>query len=288
MYLATFDYYRAASLGEALDLLAAHPEAKALAGGHSLILLMKLWLAQPAAVVDIGRLGELSGVRRTDAGTVCVGALTRHAEIAASEVLHADCPLLAEAAGKIGDPQVRNRGTIGGNIAHADPASDLPAVLVALGATVHLAAAAGERQVPAKDFFVDLLTTDLQPGELIAAVEVPRLAAGSGSAYLKVEHPASGYAVCGAAAWLSFRGGSCTASGLAFSSVAATPVNGSAVAAALIGGAADDAAIAAAVADHLAIDHPLGDLQASGEYRVELARVYGRRALAAARDRARG
>jgi aerobic carbon-monoxide dehydrogenase medium subunit len=183
---------------------------------------------------------------------------------------------------------VRNRGTIGGNIAHADPASDLPAVLVALGATVHLRSAGGERAVAAKDFFVDLLSTDLRPGELITAVEVPRLGAGTGSAYLKVEHPASGYALCGAAAWLGFEGGKCTGGGLAWSGIAATPVDGSAVVAALVGGTADDAVIAAAVAGHLTVDQPLGDLQASGEYRVELARVYGRRALAAARDRARG
>jgi carbon-monoxide dehydrogenase medium subunit len=288
MYPATFDYHRAASLGEALDLLAAHPEAKALAGGHSLIPLLKLRLAQPAALVDIGRLGELSGVRRTDAGTVRVGALTRHAEIAASEVLHADCPLLAEAAGKIGDPQVRSRGTIGGNIAHADPASDLPGVLVALGATVHLVAAAGERRVAAKDFFVDLLSTDLRPGELIAAVEVPSLPPGTGSCYLKVEHPASGYAVCGAAAWLGFADGAVSGGGLAFNGVAPTPVDGRAVVAALAGGPADDAALAAAVGDHLAVENPLGDLHASGEYRVELARTYGRRALAKARERAGG
>lgn len=287
MIPAKFDYHRAASLDEALALLAAHPGAKVLAGGHSLIPMMKLRLSQPPAVVDVGGVAELSGIRRTDEGTVRIGATTRHAAIAASEVLAADCPLLAEAAGKIGDPQVRNRGTIGGNIAHADPASDLPAVLVAVGATLVLRGPDGERRVPAKSFFVDLLATDLRDGEILTAVEVPSFRPGTGSCYLKVEHPASGYAVCGAAAWLRLEGGVCAAAGLAFNGVSATPVDGSAVAAALVGGAADDAALTAAMAG-LTVHEPLGDLQASGEYRVELARVYGRRALAAARDRARG
>jgi aerobic carbon-monoxide dehydrogenase medium subunit len=287
MIPAKFDYHRATSLDDAVALLAAHPGAKVLAGGHSLIPMMKLRLAQPPALVDVGRVGELKGIR-AEGGAVVVGALSRHAEIAASELVRAACPLLAEAAGKIGDPQVRNRGTIGGNVAHADPASDLPAVLVALGATLRVRGPNGERRVPAKSFFVDLLSTDLREGEVLTAIEVPRAAAGTGACYLKVEHPASGYAVCGAAAWVRMDGDRCAGAGLAFNGVAATPVDGSAVAAALVGGAADDAAIAAAVDGHLTVHEPLGDLQASGEYRVELARVYGRRALATARDRARG
>jgi aerobic carbon-monoxide dehydrogenase medium subunit len=288
MIPAKFDYHRATSLDDAVSLLAAHPGAKVLAGGHSLIPMMKLRLAQPPALVDVGRVAELKGIRAAGADAIVVGALSRHAEIAASELVRAACPLLAEAAGKIGDPQVRNRGTIGGNVAHADPASDLPAVLVALGATLLVRGPAGERRVPAKSFFVDLLATDLHDGEVLTAVELPRAAAGTGACYLKVEHPASGYAVCGAAAWVRMDGGRCAAAGLAFNGVSATPVDGSAVAAALVGGTADDAAIAAAVDGHLTVHEPLGDLQASGEYRVELARVYGRRALATARDRARG
>ncbi len=287
MYPAKCDYYRAASVAEAIGLLGEHADAKLIAGGHSLIPMMKLRLASPAALVDIGRIAELRGVQ--DAGdSIRVGALTTHAQLYESPELAAGCPLLAEAAGKIGDPQVRNRGTIGGNIAHADPASDLPAVLVALGATVRLEGPGGERAVAAADFFVGLLATDIQAGEVLVAVEVPKLGAGTGSSYLKFEHPASGYAVCGAAAVVTIEGGKCESASLAFNGVHATPLAAGAVAAALAGGAADDGAIDAAVDGHLAVPDPLGDAFASGPYRVELAKTYGKRALKAARDRASG
>ena len=201
MFPAQFEYHRAESLDEALSLLGQHGGAKVLAGGHSLLPMMKLRLAQPPALVDIGRVGELRGIRRSG-DSLRIGSLTTHAEVAASKEIRSGCAILAEAAGKIGDPHVRNLGTVGGNIAHADPASDLPAVLVALAATIHLKSAGGSRQVAAGDFFLDLLTTDMKPGEILTAVEVPVLQ-GAGSVYLKVEHPASGYAICGAAAvWL--------------------------------------------------------------------------------------
>ncbi len=285
MYPPAFEYHRAASTAEALDLLARHAGAKLLAGGHSLIPMMKLRLAQPAVVIDIGRLEELAGVC-ADGDLLRVGALTTHARLAADPTLREACPLLAEAAGKIGDPQVRNKGTIGGNIAHADPASDLPAVLVALGAAVRLQGADGERRVPADEFFHGLLQSDVRPGELITEIEVPRLAAGTGSCYLKVEHPASGYAVCGAAAVVTLAGGECTAAALGFNGVTAMPLLATAVAEALVGSAADDDAIDRAVTEHLEVGEPLGDLHASGPYRANLARVYGRRALKTARDRA--
>ncbi len=285
MFPAKFDYHRAGSVEEALALLGRLPDAKLLAGGHSLLPMMKLRLAQPGALIDIGRIDELAGIRALG-DRIRVGALTRHAEVAGSDLLRADCSLLAEAAAKIGDPQVRNRGTVGGNIAHADPASDLPAVLVALGATVHLRGPAGARVVAANDFFVDLLTTDLHAGEILVAVEVPRLPLATGSAYLKVDHPASGYALCGAAAVVALEAdGRCSSASLAFNGIANRPVDAAAQVAALIGRVPDDAAIAAALAG-LGVDEPLGDVQASAEYRVELARVYGRRALARARDRA--
>lgn len=285
MYPASFEYHRASSAEEALDLLARHPGARLLAGGHSLIPMMKLRLAQPAALIDIGRVKELAGVSE-DGGSIRIGALTSHAELAASTALREHCPILAEAASKIADPQVRNKGTIGGNIAHADPASDLPAVLVALGATVHLRGKDGERGVPATEFFVDLLTTSLAEDELITAIEVPRLGAGTGSAYLKVEHPASGYAVCGAAAVVTLENGTCSAASLAFNGVTATPLAARAVADALVGSDAGDATIAEAVAAKLSVPEPMSDLHASGDYRTALAAAYGKRALAAARDRA--
>ncbi|MDH3744526.1 MAG: xanthine dehydrogenase family protein subunit M [Acidobacteriota bacterium] len=288
MFPAKCDYYRATSAAEAIDLLGRHDNARLLAGGHSLIPMMKLRLCEPAALIDIGRLEELRGVSENDIGdnALRIGALSTHTEIATSETLRTRCSLLAEAARQIGDPQVRNKGTIGGNIAHADPASDLPAVLVALGATIHILGPNGERSIAAPSFFTDLLTTALEPNEIVTTIEVPVAPPGSGSAYLKVEHPASGYAVCGAAATMTIEGSSCTAASLAFNGVAATPVHAEAVTAALAGTAADDSAFRAAVDAHLEIAEPLGDLHASGEYRVALAKVYGRRALEKARDRA--
>jgi carbon-monoxide dehydrogenase medium subunit len=287
MYPTQCDYHRASSTQEAIELLGQHPEAKVLAGGHSLIPLMKLRLANPTALVDIGRIEELKGISKAD-GIVSIGALTTHAELAASDLLASDCRLLAEAAAGIADPQVRNKGTLGGNIAHADPASDLPAVLVALGAEVELADPEGTRRVAAGDFFLGLLTSDVRHGELLTRIEVPAAGSGTGSAYLKVEHPASGYAVCGAAAVVTMEGGNCKAASLALNGVAATPVDADAVAAALVGTSADEGAIATAVDDHLTISEPLGDLHASGEYRVQLALTYGKRALEIARDRAGG
>ncbi|HVS12870.1 MAG TPA: xanthine dehydrogenase family protein subunit M [Thermoanaerobaculia bacterium] len=287
MYPAPFEYVRASSVAEALALLGASEDAKLIAGGHSLIPMMKLRLAQPAKVIDIGRLDELHGIA-IGSESARIGALTTHATIAASAELRERCPLITEAAHEIGDAQVRNRGTIGGNVAHADPGSDYPPVLRALGATIHLLGPGGERAVAAADFFVDLLTTDLHPDEIITAIELPVQRAGTGSAYLKFEHPASGYAVVGAAATLDVDGsGRVTGGGLAWGGVTATPLSGEAAIAALVGGDASDAAIESALAG-LAAEDPLGDVFASGSYRIHVAKVYGRRALAAARDRAKG
>ncbi len=285
MYPAKFEYVRASSVAEAIGLLGQHEDAKLIAGGHSLIPMMKLRLAQPATVIDIGGIAELKGIAK-NGNTVRIGSLTRHVEIASSKVLHQHCPLLAEAAAEIGDAQVRNRGTIGGNIAHADPGSDLPAALCALGATIHLRGPAGERAVAATDFFVDLLTTDLGAGEVVVAVEVEALSEKSGSCYLKFENPASGYAVVGAAAWVALDGKRLAHGGLAWNGVTATPLSGAAVIKALTGNEFTDAAIEAACAAVEPTD-PLGDVYASGEYRAHLTQVYGRRALQAARDRAK-
>ena len=286
MYPSNFEYHRASSVAEALDLLEQNEDAKILAGGHSLLPMMKMRLAQPATLIDIGRISELAGVARTN-GTVTIGSLTRHVDIAGSDVLQADCPILAEAAAEIGDPQVRNRGTIGGNIAHADPGSDLPAVIRVLGGTVKTASKAGEKSTAAADFFVDLLTTSLQENEILISVEVPALGAGTGSAYLKFEHPASGYAVVGAAAVVTLNSdGTCKSAGLCFNGVTATPMSADGVGATLAGQSLDDATIEAAVDANVSAEDPMGDVFASGEYRVHLAKVFGKRALKAARDRA--
>ncbi|MFQ5351242.1 MAG: FAD binding domain-containing protein, partial [Thermoanaerobaculia bacterium] len=227
-------------MDEAVALLGEHPEARLLAGGHSLIPLMKLRLAQPAALIDIGRLAELKGIDTADGG-LRIGSLTTHAELAASDAVTAACPLLAEAASRIADPQVRNKGTLGGNIAHADPGSDLPAVLVALDATVHLHGPGGDRSVAARQFFTGLLTTEMAPGEVMTHIEVAALGAGTGSAYLKVEHPASGYAVCGAAAVVGMTAGALNVAALAFNGVTETPHLAGAVGGALIGSDGSDA-----------------------------------------------
>lgn len=288
MFPAKFEYYRAESVADALRLLGEHDEAKLLAGGHSLIPMMKLRLAQPAALIDIGRVAELKGLSRHGT-SFRIGALTTHAELEHSVELARHCPLISEAAAKIADPAVRNKGTIGGSIAHADPASDLPAVLLALDATMHLQSAAGSRTVAAKDFFVGLMTTDVGEGELLTAIDIPALTGRVGTAYLKVEHPASGYAICGAAARLELdRGDRCSRASLCFNGVTDVAHDARAVAQALVGSPLSDDDITRAVDDHLAISEPLGDVQASGEYRVALAKVYGKRALRQARDRARG
>lgn len=288
MYPAKFEYYRAGSVQEAVSLLQQHSGAKVLAGGHSLIPTMKLRLAQPPALVDIGRIADLRGITQAD-GTIRVGALTTHAMLESSSVLQQHCPIVAEAAGEIGDRQVRHKGTIGGNLAHADPASDLPGVVLALGAVIHTTGTNGDRQINASDFFVDLLTTALQPDEIMTAIEVPVLGDNTGSCYLVFEHPASGYAICGAAAVVTLAGdGTCESASLCFNGVTATPHNASAVTAALAGQAPDDATIDQAVDNNLSISDPMGDVHASGPYRVELAKVYGKRALKSARDRAQG
>ena len=285
MFPASFEYRRAGSVEEALTLLGENEDAKLLAGGHSLLPMMKLRLAQPPLVIDIGRIESLRGVTR-EGDMLRIGPLTTHAQLASDATLQEGCPLLSEAASHIGDPQVRNRGTLGGNIAHADPASDLPAVLQVLCARIHLQGPDGSRAVNAEDFFTGLLETDLGEGEILTGVEIAWSPAGSGTSYQKFEHPASGYALCGAAAVVRLEGdGTVGAAGLAFNGVATTPVL--ADCSSLVGQRPDSANIAAAL-EGFTVEDPLSDVQASGEYRVHLAKVFGRRALAAAAERAAG
>src|SRR5439155_15956470 len=214
MYSANFDYHRARSLADAQRLLAANPGAKLLAGGHSLIPLMKLRLAEPPALVDIGRIPVLRGISRSG-DTVRIGALTTHAEIAASVDLQKSAAALAEAAGLVGDPAVRSRGTIGGNVAHADPASDLPTVLVALNAQIVAVGPKGERTMAADGFFTGIMSTALAEDEVVTAIVVPASAKGQGSAYVKFSHPASRYAVIGVAASITASGNKCSAARIA-------------------------------------------------------------------------
>ena len=284
MFPSKFDYHRPSSVQEAVQILSDNPDAKVLAGGHSLIPVMKLRLATPSALIDIGRIDALQGISRSN-GSLRIGACVTYNEIANSADVQAAAPLLAEAAGQIGDRQVRYRGTIGGNLSHADPASDLPATALALGATLHVTGAGGSRSVSASDFFVDLMMTALQPDEILTAVEISAASAGTGSAYVKFEHPASGYALCGAAAVVTRAGGSCTGASLCFNGVSATAVSASGAAASLVGSNLSDGAIESAVSN-LSIPDAAGDMFASAGYRQELAKAIGAQALRTARDRA--
>jgi carbon-monoxide dehydrogenase medium subunit len=285
MYPPKFDYYRAGSVAEAISLLQQHSGAKLLAGGHSLIPVMNMRLADPGMLIDIGRVSELKGIS-VQGGSVRIGALTPHAMIAAS----ADVPkALSEAAGMIGDPQVRNRGTIGGNIAHADPASDLPTVLTALGANIHVTGPNGNRTIAADDFFTGLFATALDDSEIVTAIEVAKSGAGSGSAYAKLFNPASRYAMVGAAAIVTVSGGTCTAAGVAVGGLVPSATRAKSVEAALVGKSLDEATIAAAaeaVRNDLG-DDVIGDIHASADYRKAMAPVYLKRALTAAAQRAK-
>jgi aerobic carbon-monoxide dehydrogenase medium subunit len=287
MYSPSFAYHRATSVADAQRVLAANPGAKLLAGGHSLLPLMKLRLASPAVLVDIGRIAELQGITARDGG-VRIGALTTHAAIAASDVVRAQCPVLAEAAARIGDPAVRNRGTIGGSVAHADPAADLPTVLVALGARMDVAAAGGARTVDAATFFQGMMATVLGDGDVLTALWVPALGKGTGAVYAKFSHPASRYAVLGAAAVVGVQGGKCASASVVVGGLVPTPTRLPAVEAALKGQALDAGAItaaAAAAAGDLG-NEVLGDIFASAEYRRAVVGIYVARAVTAAAARA--
>ena len=288
MYPASFEYHRPQTLAEAQQLLATTKDAKLLAGGHSLLPAMKMRVAGAATLLDIGRLAELRGIRRGEQGLV-IGATTTHAEVAASEDVQQACPILAEAAAQIGDLQVRNRGTLGGSLAHADPAADLPAVMLLLGARMSVAGAHGTRDVAAAEFFVDLFTTALGPDEILTAVTVPGYKKGTGAAYLKHRHPASSYAVVGVAALVELRDGRCARAGLVIGGATPVPVRATAAEQALAGQAPGAAAFAGA-ADKVqqALVDPLSDPYASAEFRAHLATVLARRALVAAAQRAQG
>ena len=282
MQTAPFDYYRPDTVAEAVGLLTSVEGARAIAGGHSLLPAMKLRVANPPALVDLGRIEGLDGISR-NGGSITIGALAKHAAVAASDVVKADCPVLADAAAHIGDPQVRNRGTMGGSLAHADPAADYPTVMRALGATIHVTSGNGERAIPADDFFVDLFTTGLEAGELVTSIEVPVMAAGQSGAYLKHRHPASSYAVVGVAAVVTFEDGNCTEAAIGIGGVTGKPERASSAEAAQVGSEpSDDAIVEASGLVTDALSNPIGDHYASGEFRVHLASVLTKRALAEA------
>jgi carbon-monoxide dehydrogenase medium subunit len=288
MYPAEFEYFRARTVAEASRLLRKHKGSRLLAGGHSLLPAMKLRISEPAALIDLAGLRGLTGIRARGKSLV-IGATTTHAAVASSPLVAKSCPLLAETASQIGDVQVRNRGTIGGSLAHADPAADYPTAILALDATLVVRSARGERRVPARKFFLDLFTTALKPGEILTSVIVPAYAKGTGGAYRKHRHPASSYAVVGVAALVELSGGLCKKVSLAVGGAGGTPVRASDAEAALTGNKPDAKAIEAAAAKVVsAVAEPLSDTYASGEYRLHLATVLARRALTEAAARAGG
>ena len=287
MFPASFEYHRAASVKEALSMLQQYGEdGKLLAGGHSLIPLMKLRLAQPGHLVDIGGILELASIR-DEGGRVVVGGLVTHHAVESSAVVRTKLGMLSECASLIGDVQVRNRGTIGGSLVHADPAADYPAAVLALEAEIKIEGTGGSRLVKADDFFLDLMTTAVMPGELLTEVGFVPVPAGAGFTYLKHRQPASGFAMVGVAALVKLdKQGNCDSVRVGITGLGPKPFRAKAVEGALQGRAPAQTIGAAAAHAADGID-ALSDLHASAEFRCELARVYTRRALETAASRAR-
>lgn len=282
MYAAEFDYHKASSVAEAIQMLGQNPGSKLLAGGHSLLPMLKMRLATPPALIDIGGISELRGITVND-GMVRIGALTTHREIAASPEIKSSCEMLAEVAEGIGDSQVRNRGTIGGNVVHSDPASDWPTVLTAMNArfTIQGPGGRGTRTVNAGEFFKGLFETDLRENEVLTAIEVPRLGANQLAEYAKMAHPASFYAVVGASVVITVENDRCTDASIAVGGMVPNPVRATSVESGLVGQPLTAEFIRAA-ADQVVNDlrgNLLGDFYASADYRRAMAAVETRHAL---------
>ena len=284
MIPAAFEYVRATSLDDAVaKLKAAGSGAKLIAGGHSLVPLMKLRLSEPSVLIDVGRIPDLAGIRERD-GKIVIGAATVHSEVAASSLLRERCPVVAEAAGMIGDPQVRNRGTVGGSVAHADPSADMPAVLVALNAEIHVKGPGGWRVVMAHDFFQDLFTVNMAPDEIIASVQFTPVRT---SAYAKLVQRASHYAIVGVAAVLEVNGGTIVSARIGVTGATSHAQRLAGVERALANRPLSKATIAAAA--EVAAEGLEGinsDIHASVDYRRAMVPVFTRRALEGALARA--
>jgi aerobic carbon-monoxide dehydrogenase medium subunit len=272
-----FDYEVAESVDNAIDLLGQHgDEAKLLAGGHSLLPIMKLRLAAPAVLVDLGRVDELRYIR-DDGETIAIGAMTRHTDVEHDPLLREQCGLLAYTASLVGDPQVRHRGTIGGSISHGDAASDLPSALLALEGTFVIKGSGGERTVAAGDFFEDYLQTDLAPDEVLTEIRVPKLGSNSGWSYKKFNRRAQDWAVVGVAAVVERSNGTISSARIGLTNMGSTPLRASAAESALSG--ADTSSVAGAASSAAEGTSPASDIAASAEYRRHLARVLTRRAV---------
>jgi carbon-monoxide dehydrogenase medium subunit len=271
---AVFDYEVAESVDHAIALLGERDEAKLLAGGHSLLPAMKLRLARPALLVDVGGLADLSYVRETE-GWIAIGALTRHKDVASAALLRQHCPIVSHTAGQVGDPQVRHRGTIGGSLAHGDPASDLPTVILALDGELVVRGSAGERTIPASAFFTGVFQTAMGSDEMLVEIRVPKLEAGTGWSYTKMSRRAQDWATVAVAAVVERSNGSIGKASIGLTNMGATPLRATAAEEAIAGGGSiDDASTLASDGAEPSSDHA-----ASADFRRHLARVLARRAL---------
>ena len=282
MIPAKFDYVKPSSVGEAVQVLASGGEdAKVIAGGQSLLPLLRLRLSYPDLLVDVGALDELRGI--ADLGDeLLIGARTTHYQLVHDPLVGEHCGILAEAAATVADPAVRHRGTLGGSLAHGDPAGDLPAVAVALGATMVARGLGGERRIAASDFFLDYLTTALQPGEILTGVRVPKLGGDWGYRYEKFHRTAQAWAIVGVAALARRSNGHVAEARVGLTNMGSVPVRASAVEAAAAGAEATRDALNAAAAGAADGTEPPADLHGAPDYRRHLARVLTGRALAAA------
>jgi carbon-monoxide dehydrogenase medium subunit len=278
----SFEYHRPANLGEAIALLGSlDSDARLLAGGHSLIPMMKLRLAQPSHLIDLAAVAELKGAR-LDGGDVVIGAMTTQHEVIGSELLATHVPILRETAALIADPQVRYMGTIGGNVANGDPGNDMPALMMTLDASYVLRSASGERRVAARDFYLGVYETAAQPGEILAAIRIPAPPKGHGYAYEKLKRKVGDYATAAAAVVLTVAGGKIATCAIGLTNVADRPLFAKDAAAVAIGTALDKASVAKAAAAAEAIASPAEDGRGSVHYRTKMAGVMTARALARA------
>jgi aerobic carbon-monoxide dehydrogenase medium subunit len=283
-----FDYHRPTTVDEAVALLSAHgDEGRLLAGGHSLIPMMKLRLANPAHLIDLHGVGGLKGIEEAE-GAIRIGAMTTQAEVIASALLAAKVPILRETALQIADPQVRYCGTIGGNVANGDPGNDMPAVMLALGADFVVRGPSSERTIAARDYYRAAFTTALAETEVLTTIRIPAPPAGHGFAYEKMKRKVGDYATAAAAVILAMDGGACRDARIALTNLADVPLFAPDAASALVSTAVDDAAIDKAVLAAVAITDPASDLRGPVEFRRHVAGVILRRAIARARGRAGG
>jgi carbon-monoxide dehydrogenase medium subunit len=286
MYPAAFEYHAPGTVKDALKLLDKLDDAKILAGGHSLVPMMKLRLAQPKHLIDLRKVSGLTGIKEAK-GVIEVGAMATHWEVESSTVLKAKAPVVAETAAVIGDPAVRNKGTIGGSLAHADPAADMPATAIALGFEFVCEGPKGKRTVKVDDWFKGLMETAIKDNELLTQIRIPVWPAGSGSCYMKFPHPASRFAVVGVCAAVTVdKNGACTRASVGVTGAGTRAVRAKGVEAALTGKTLDAATIEAAAQKAAEGVDVQADLQGSVEYKSHLCRVFARRALEAALKRA--